>query len=156
MLLTAFILVIGFVALSGMVARVNQLPDTTRDVADRPIYDEAQAMALGIERVMGDINEIEWYRDDMIPAPPTGIDFVAPIADAMEHLELLESSRGFRLQVLSAPTCTDVAGEANISTRFALGNTETRIDFTVTHVVRDPSGGADGRLGDDDTALTCI
>lgn len=155
MLLTAFILVIGFVALSGMVARVNQLPDATRAVADRPIYDEAQAMALGIERVMGDVNEIEWYRDDMIPAPPTGVDFITPINDAMVHLQLLESSRGFRLQVLSAPTCTDVAGEAVISMRFALGDTQTRIEFTITHTVRDPSAGA-SILEDTDPALTCL
>lgn len=167
MLLTAFVLVIGFVALAGMVARATQLPEATQAAADRPIYIEAAAVARGVEQGMEDLNNLHPIRED-----GRGMSaYVTAVQGAMQHLVILESARGYRLQLQAAPSCDDlgpdlIAGTADdvavMSATFALADTETSIQFTITYRPHDawtqtapadegdPALWADGVLNPDD------
>lgn len=177
MLLTAFVLVIGFVALTGMVARVSQLPEATQVAADRPIYVEGAAVARGVEQIMEDLNNQLPLRDpagddpDLLdgedyPASTVyGDDFAARVHEALLHLVTLESARGYRLQLAGAPVCDDASGTAIVSASFSLADTETSISFTISYslvdawhdgiwagseVPNDPTTWSDGVLEADD------
>ncbi len=135
MLLTAFVLVLGFVALTGMVARVTQLPEATAAAADRPIYIEAAAVARGVEQVMHDTNAL-------IPVRANGTNMPAytqAVSDALRHMIILESARGYRLQLdpLNLPGCDDTSGQAIMHASFSLADTETIISFTIRYAVYD-------------------
>ncbi len=138
MLLTAFVLVIDFVALSGMVARATQLPEATQAAADRPIYIEAAAVARGVETLMEDLNSLVPVRADGTNVPA----YTQAVADSLEHLVILESARGYRLQLDPAnpPGCDDTTtpGQAFVHATFSLADTETTISFTITYDIYDP------------------
>lgn len=144
MLLTAFVLVIGFVALTGMVARVTQLPEATQSAADRPIYIEASAVARGVEQLMRDTNNLVAVREDGQNMPV----YTQAVSDALQHMIILESARGYRLQLdpLDPPACDDLGPDllpgtgddvAVMSATFSLADTETIISFTIRYDVYD-------------------
>ncbi len=153
MLLTAFILVIGFMALAGLVAQVNQLPETTRQAADRPIYVEAQATALAASRLMADINEN--FRDPLTAPVSHGYQLTGRINGSLEHMVQLESARGYQLKITQFAQCAiDGGGDAVITVAFGIQDTSSKITFSVSHTVRDPtSDGTDTLDATSDTAL---
>ncbi len=135
MLLTAFVLVIAFVALTAMVARVSQLPEETRQSADRPIYIEAEALGRGVESALEDLNVVVGPRED-------GSDmdlYMDAVADAMEHLETLESARGYRLKLDAGanPSCDDSSGSAVVTVAFSLADARTTLHLTISWTVVD-------------------
>lgn len=148
MLLTAFVLVIGFVALTAMVARLSQLSEGTRQAADRPIYIEAEAVAKGVQSGMEELNLIIAPRED-----GGNMDsFNTAVDGSMQHLTILESARGYRLRLTdpadipgtpaSNPWCElvdhDNSGAtpdvANVQVAFSLGDPTTSISFTISYI----------------------
>jgi hypothetical protein len=138
MLLTAFVLVIAFVAMTGMIARLAQLPELTRQSADRPIFLEGGALATGVQSALEDLNIIIDPEQD-----GTGMDtYTTAIDGAMAHLQTLESARGYRLRLEDRapglnPWCDDSSGLAVMSVQFALADTRTLISFTISWTVWD-------------------
>lgn len=144
MLLTAFVLVIGFVALSGMVARVAQLPEETRQATDRPIYIESKAVARGIEGMLERINDVTAVDEsgDTVNYPQAYLDNVN---DAAAHMERLESARGFRLKFVDDPpvTCDSGVSPMVVSVTFSLTDVDTRLTFTATYQVKPAADTSD-------------
>jgi hypothetical protein len=87
MLLGAIVLVIGFLILSSLVARVSQIPLETAQ-GTSPLLREADAVATGIT--------------DLNNAMKTATPPVTGLATGFLHLQKVEAERGFRLDV---PTC---------------------------------------------------
>lgn len=84
MLLTAVILIIGFIALAGMAGRVAQLPE--KAVLDRQdiFFDEADRVVDGIQQAL-----------DVYPSCDA-MD-LAGLEDTMVHMQFVEGGRGFAL-----------------------------------------------------------
>ncbi len=82
MLLTAVILVIGFIALSGMAARLGQLPEQAELDRQVKFFEEADRVANGITAVLGVYDCTEVTHLNHINA-------------TMEHFQIVETGRGF-------------------------------------------------------------
>lgn len=84
MLLTAVILIIGFIALAGMAGRVAQIPE--KAVLDRQdiFFEEADRVVDGIQQAL-----------DVYPTCDA-LDLDG-LADTMAHMQFVEAGRGFAL-----------------------------------------------------------
>lgn len=143
MLLTAFVLVIAFVALSGMVARVTQLPAETRQSAERPILTESRSIANGLEELIDQLATVHGIDD---PASNPDGDAVEALSfdfnDAVKHLDHIQSARGFGFEA-SPLVCTDRGNDGTGTHTIRLW-----MDFTLrsseTQVLRSVSVELDG------------
>ncbi len=90
MLLAAIVLIMGFVALSALVARVNQLPPAiARDQAD-PIFLEVEPLDTVIAALLspGGVEARSGFGQGTM-------EFEGALAEALSHVAALEAGRGF-------------------------------------------------------------
>lgn len=124
MLLTAIILLLGFVALAGMVARVAQVPQETLREQRGPAVLEMTALARSLEDIMERLAEGE----DKVP------DYLDNVTAVLGHVRLVEASRGYQFRVLDDPPgCNDVSGDAVITVTVALSDGRTDLEVTTTY-----------------------
>jgi len=95
MMLGAVILVVGFIALSGMVARVGQLGVQTGKEQQRPLLLEVHPMKAGVDYAIAHLVSEGGYMTDTDAHKAA---YQGAIQGALEHLRLLEASRGFLLE----------------------------------------------------------
>lgn len=122
MLLAAIVMVVGFVALSGMLARVAQLSGETVREQEDPVIVEMDVVANGIRIVSN--STAAAHPDCTATTNKT-------LADAMAHLRFVESSRGFFMQY-ETPVCTDLGPATDrISVTYALTDGLTRVQLRI-------------------------
>ena len=129
MLLTAVILLFGFAALAGMVARVAQLSDETVQESRRPTFLEAEAATKGLAHAM---ERLELYLDPATAGD--AVDYVAGVDDAVAHMAQIEAGRGFRFEATAA-TCDDSSGDAVVEVSFTLSRSDAYVAISVAHTL---------------------
>jgi hypothetical protein len=114
MLLAAVILLIGFIALAGMVGRVSQLGVQTGREQQRPILLEVSPMKAGIDAAIARLVSELGFQDDTTAHRAI---YEAAIKATLDHLRALEASRGFLLEyTLGCATPGDpTTGHATVS-----------------------------------------
>ncbi len=99
MLLAAFLLVIGFIAMGSMLARVNQLPGETLREQDSPLLLEIEALDQSLESIIDNVT-----RDEGAGTA----DFEAELLRVMRHLQDIEAGHGFAFRyVLGCSNAAD-------------------------------------------------
>ena len=138
MLLTAVILLIGFFALAGMVARVSQLSDETLQERRRSTVVEAQAAVDGLDRALGRLETM----DTIDPVAENMANYTAAADLLVNNLGVLERARGFQF-VKHTPLehgmvlCTQVGTDAIIRVGFDLIRSDTFARLTLSHTIPD-------------------
>src|SRR5688572_18441996 len=102
MLLAGVVLILGFVALTGMVARVGQLPTQIPREQNDPIFLEVDPLTETIESIVSPTspNGLTARSDAQEaattpPTPWTGAQWEAALTQALTHLQQLEGGKGF-------------------------------------------------------------
>lgn len=102
MLLAAVVLILAFLALSAMVARVSQLGSVTGQDQSRPILLEVETVQSAVDDLLVDLEAVT--PDLNATSTPT---FAISLENALRHIAFLESARGFRFEFGGAPTSPD-------------------------------------------------
>ncbi len=95
MLLAAVVLILAFLALSAMVARVSQLGSVTGQDQGRPILMEIDQVQGAIQDIIANLDAIG-FTDEVA--------YQSELEAVLEHLAFLERGHGFRLQVTALTT----------------------------------------------------
>lgn len=125
MILTTVLLVIGFVAIAGILARVSQVTEETLNERERPLLSESSALARGMDRIMLDLvpepEPAPWTEDDVQV-------YIDDVRDAAAHLRYIESSRGFAMRT-ELVRCIDVEADAQVELHVNIrsGGTQIRL-----------------------------
>jgi hypothetical protein len=128
MLLAAFVLILGFVALSGLVSRVGQLPgEITRAQAD-PIFLEAAPLRDLIDSVVA----ADGLKARSADHAAMGPEFDDSLTALLGHVQALEGAKGY---VYDWAICWD-AGSAFVYS--VLSNAEASLAFS-SDAYADPS-----------------
>lgn len=108
MLLAAVILVLGFIALAGMLARAQQLGAATSKEQARPIRLEIGALKTGLDGAITSLTtSVYGFKTDTEPHKQA---YESAITGILEHERRLEASRGFLLEYkLACATAADPA-----------------------------------------------
>lgn len=93
MLLTAIVLLLGFVALAGMVSRVSLLAQQAGREQDRPLLREVQPLQNGLGAALDPAPSGKGLGSLGLVAGTAAYD--AAVRGVLEHLRQLEASRGF-------------------------------------------------------------
>ncbi len=93
MLLTAVVLVIGFVALAGVVARVQQAGEATARIQDNTVREEAIRISSLVDDMLAGVKE----NQTTLPADEDTDAFRSAVNRSLAHLTLYEQQRGLRL-----------------------------------------------------------
>lgn len=93
MLLTAIVLILAFLALTAMVARVSQLGSTTTQEQSRPILVEIDQVQATVDRIIRDLNSTTPKLNQT--SSPT---FLQALNGSLRHLAHLERARGFTFE----------------------------------------------------------
>ncbi len=126
MLLTAFILVIGFVALAGMVARLSQLPEETQAITQRPIFREAEALTDAAQVRLDDL---------AVATPPVDATEAAALKVTVEaqldQMDALMASRGYSF--VGTATCDGTDPNAIlVGMDWTMTDQETTFEIAIT------------------------
>lgn len=105
MILAAVLLVIGLIALAGMVARVNQLGSQTTVESNKAILGEVSPLAAALDVAVADLAASPFALTTA--TTPT---LEQAIVSYVEHLQRLEAARGFILDY--ELTCTGVTNKS--------------------------------------------
>lgn len=132
MLLTAVILLIGFVALAGMVARVSQLPQETVQESRDPVFAQIENIAEGMGNLIVEANATHNLALDPV-------DTKAMLDNGIVYFEQLLRARGYVSQ-WEDPACVDAAGDAEVTLAVTLHRGPTAASFSVTEII--PAAGA--------------
>jgi len=121
MLLTAILLIIGFVALTGLVQRVNQAGSTTAHVQDDPILLEVNQLSKAVDAAIEahKANATEWGVAEDSAA------FRDALAASLDHLVLIERARGFRMEHTFVQEVPLLTGQVEVT----LQDSRTRLTF---------------------------
>ncbi len=95
MMLAAVILLVGFIALAGMISRVGQLGLETGREQQRPLLLEVSPMMAGLDDAIGKLKSEAGFQDD---TDAHKVAYEAAIQATLEHMRRLEQSRGFLLE----------------------------------------------------------
>jgi len=135
MLLTAVILLIGFFALAGMVARVSQLSDETLQERRRSTVVEAQAAVDGLDRALARLETFPGhdYTADPMTEPDNMANFIAAADDLVDHLGILERARGFQFEKHVMDCDQITATSADVTVGFDLIRSDTFASLSIVH-----------------------
>jgi hypothetical protein len=92
MILGAIVLILGLVALAAMVSQVGQLAGQAGREQDRPLLREVEPMVQGLNTALTRLSDPAW--SNLTAGSAT---YTAAVAGLLDHLRLLEASRGFVL-----------------------------------------------------------
>ncbi len=123
LLLTAFILAMGFIALASMAARVEQIPDQAELIQEDNIFDELELVSDGVAATM------DGLAGEGIPL--ANVTFVERLEGALSHLAFVEQGRGFYV-AFGASTCTVVGSDARLEVPVRIASINDEVSFTVS------------------------
>lgn len=93
MLLAAVVLILAFLALSAMVARVSQLGSVTGQDQSRPILLEVETVQSAVDDLLVDLQAVT---PDLNATSTPKLD--EALEAGLQHIAFLESARGFRFE----------------------------------------------------------
>ncbi|MCA1811530.1 MAG: hypothetical protein LC623_05915 [Halobacteriales archaeon] len=93
MLLTAIVLLVGFVALAGMVSRVSLLAHQAGREQDRPLLREVEPLQKGLNAALDPASTGKGLGSMGLTAP--SVAYESGVKGVLEHLRRLQAERGF-------------------------------------------------------------
>lgn len=123
LLLTAFILAMGFIALASMAARIDQIPDQAELIQEDNIFDELELVSDGVVGIM-----------DGLAAEGTPLKnttFTDRLDGALAHVAFVEAGRGFYVS-FEPSVCIDLAPGAELEVPVRIASVQDEVAFTVT------------------------
>lgn len=102
MLLAAVVLILAFLALSAMVARVSQLGSETGQDQSRPVLLEVEAVQSAVDDLLVHLQTVTPTLN--ATSTPT---FQTALQAGLRHIAFLESARGFRFEFGGPPVSPD-------------------------------------------------
>lgn len=124
LLLTAIILAIGFIALAGMAARIEQIPDEAEAIQEDLFFAEVDLVVAGLEEAMDTLAE-------QSTEPLGNATFLASVDGAVAHLVHTERGRGFQVTPGSL-VCKMVSGDARLEMDVSIASTVHQVTLTVS------------------------
>lgn len=107
MMLGAIVLVLGFLALAGMIARVQMVGSQTGREQQRPVLLEVAPMKEGLQDAISGLSAAGY-------TPGTAA-YDAAVAGLMQHMRVLEASRGFLFESTLACAGSPATGTAIVT-----------------------------------------
>jgi hypothetical protein len=105
MLLAAIVLLLGFIALAGMVSRVSLLAQQAGREQERPLLREVGPLKTGLDAMMTTLRTN--YTTATPPITSGSAAYEAALRGLLDHLRQLEAARGYVLRW--SITCDNVA-----------------------------------------------
>lgn len=119
MLLAGVLLVIGFIALAGLVSVAQRLGEATLQDEGKAVVLEAGSVAVAIDEAIGFLNAT-------LADPVGSPGFDDQMNRTLRHMQLLEASRGYRFDFMVVNDCM---ARSTWRVDFSLADDATRVSL---------------------------